>query len=281
MSKQFYRLSVFLFAIIVIMALTAGCGKKAEPKQPADRVLKNGACGTLDEAKPSAEALAVRQGRIVATGTNKEMEEYISESTKTIDLKGKLAIPGFIEAHGHFTGLGMAKMRLNLMTVKNWDEVIEMVAEAVKNAKPGEWIQGRGWHQEKWDRSPEPNVDGLPFHETLSKVSPDNPVLLRHASGHSSFANAKAMELAGIDEKTGNPEGGEIVKDSEGNPIGVFRETAQGLLRKAFGDQMSKQTEEEKAAELRKAIELADRASLENGVTTFHDAGTSYRVVDV
>ncbi|MCP5048365.1 MAG: amidohydrolase [bacterium] len=263
------------------MALTAGCGKKAEPKQPADLVLKNGAFVTLDEAKPSAEALAVRQGRIVATGTNKEMEEYISESTKTIDLKGKLAIPGFIEAHGHFTGLGMAKMRLNLMPVKNWDEVIEMVAEAVKNAKPGEWIQGRGWHQEKWDRSPEPNVDGLPFHETLSKVSPDNPVLLRHASGHSSFANAKAMELAGIDEKTGNPEGGEIVKDSEGNPIGVFRETAQGLLRKAFDDQMAKQTEEEKAAELRKAIELADRASLENGVTTFHDAGTSYRVVDV
>ena len=112
---------------------------------------------------PEAEALAAGGGRILAVGDRAEIEAYIGEHTNVVDLEGKLAIPGFIDAHAHFTGIGQAKLGLDLMTVKNWDEILSMVKEAVAKAQPGEWILGRGWHQEKWDTTPEPNVDGLPL----------------------------------------------------------------------------------------------------------------------
>ena len=143
----------------------------------ADLVLMNGKIVTVDDAKPEAEALAVCGDRIMQVGSNEEIKRYITQTTKVIDLEGKLAIPGFIDAHGHFTSLGQSKMIMDFMNVKNWDEIVAMTKEAVKKAKPGEWILGRGWHQEKWDVIPSPNVYGLPFHHTLSRISPDNPVL--------------------------------------------------------------------------------------------------------
>ncbi len=275
MRIKFYWLTIFLLALLV------GLVPASEKTQPADMVLLGGKIITLDESKPAAEAIAILQGRIHAVGSDKEIKSYISKSTQVIDLKGKLAIPGFIDSHGHFFSLGRSKMQLDLTRVKNWDEVIELVAQAVKKAKPGEWILGRGWHQEKWDRTPEPNVDGLPLHDSLSKVSPQNPVLLNHASGHSGFTNAKAMELAGINEKTPDPEGGEIVKDSIGRPIGVFRETAKGLLRKELNVYLSKRTPEEIKDYERKVVELADQYCLKNGITTFFDAGSSFQTINL
>ena len=198
----------------------------------ADLVLRNGKIVTLDPAAPQAQAIAVTAGKIAAVGTDAQIARQIQPSTKVIDLGGHLAIPGFIEGHGHFTGLGAFKMSLNLREAKSWDQIVGMVGAAAREAKPGDWIIGRGWHQEKWDTKPTPNVHGFPVHNSLSRVSPNNPVLLTHASGHASFANARAMDLAGVDEKTPNPPGGEILKDGTGRPIGVFRETAQGLIRR-------------------------------------------------
>ena len=228
-NKTAFRFSLLLLSVSIV-GLFFSCGQKEEP---ADLVLMNGKIVTVDDGKPIAQALAARGDVIVAVGSDKKINRYISQTTKVIDLEGKLAIPGFIDAHGHFTSLGRSKMILDFMHVKNWDEIVSMVKEAALKAKSGEWIFGRGWHQEKWDKTPKPNVDGLPFHHSLSKISPDNPVLLSHASGHSSFANARAMKLAGITKETLDPPGGEIVRDSSGNPIGVFRETAQRLLRRA------------------------------------------------
>ncbi|MBE3072291.1 MAG: amidohydrolase, partial [Acidobacteria bacterium] len=165
------------------------------------------------------------------------------------------------------------------MRVKNWNEVVAMVADAVKKAKPGELISGRGWHQEKWDTVPQPNVEGFPTHQGLSAVSPDNPVVLRHASGHATFANAKAMELAGITKKTPNPSGGEILKDKAGNPIGVFRETASGLLSKGMAN-LPKPTPEEQEARERRIIELSAGECLRNGVTSVHDAGVGAQTIE-
>lgn len=276
------KLLGFSTLLLIVAILFIGCGPKAGQKpEAAELVLQGGKIITMDTNKREVEALAVQKGRIMALGTYADIKPYISETTKVIDLKGKTAIPGFVESHGHFSSLGFAKMRLDLNKVNNWDEVIQMVAEAVKTKKPGEWILGRGWHQEKWDQAPNPQVDGLPVHDALSQVSPDNPVYLRHASGHSAFANAKAMALAGVDEKTPNPEGGEIVKDASGKPIGVFRETAQGLIGKAQNKSEADMTAEDKAALLQKAIQLADQACLENGITSFHDAGVSFSLVDV
>ncbi len=275
-QKLFSKLLSFILCVLII-GFTVSCAQKG----PADLVLTNGKIVTVDKKIPEAQALAAKDGVIIAIGSNKNIERYITEETKVIDLEGKLAIPGFTDAHGHFTSLGRALLRLNLMNVKNWDEVVALVKAAVQKAKPGEWILGRGWHQEKWDKTPQPNVDGLPIHHTLSKVSPDNPVLLSHASGHASYANAKAMELSGITKETLDPPGGEIVRDSKGNPIGVFRERAQGLLRSASGDYLDERNPEEIEAEQIQIVELAVQECLENGVTSFHDAGSSFETIDL
>jgi predicted amidohydrolase YtcJ len=172
-------------------------------------------------------------------------------------------------------------MELNLAAAKNWDEIVAMVGEAAHKAKPGEWITGQGWHQEKWDKTPQPNIDGLPFHYDLSKISPNNPVLLTHASGHSCLANAKAMELGGVNKATPNPPGGEVVKDSQGNPIGAFIETAQGYIGRALaGDQM-KRTPADIQGQEKRAIELAVQECLSKGITSFHDAGASFETIDL
>jgi predicted amidohydrolase YtcJ len=146
-----------------------------------------------------------------------------------------------------------------------------MVAMAAENAKPGEWIVGRGWHQDKWTSRPDPNVEGFPLHASLDKVSPNNPVVLTHASGHASFVNAKALEVSGITKSTANPTGGEILKDKNGDPTGLMRETAQGLVRRPGA------TEDD----IRRQLALADKESISKGITTFHDAGSSFRTLDV
>ena len=273
------RLSRPTFVVLVVLAVggLSGCVKK----QPADLVLTNGKIITLEEIAPTAEALAVAGDRIVAVGTAKKIKPFIGTSTRVIDLQGQTAIPGFIDSHAHFTGVGEARMILDLTRAKNWDEIVSIVAEAARNAKPGEWIRGRGWHQEKWDKTPEPNVDGLPFHDALSRMTSENPVLLEHASGHSCLANAKAMEIGGITKTTPDPAGGEIVRDARGNPIGAFRETAQGLIgRSLYGSELKK-TEAERVEEERKAIALAVQECLSKGITSLHDAGASFATIDI
>lgn len=269
-----------LFILLIAAALAPlylTNARRARAEAPADLVLTNGRVVTVDEKVPEARAIAVRGGKIVAVGAETEIKRFIGASTQVIDLKGALAIPGIIESHGHFTGLGASKMILDLTKARSWDEITAMVGEAAKSAKPGEWIQGRGWHQEKWTSVPEPNIDGLPFHDALSKAAPANPVILEHASGHSSLANAKAMELSGITAKTPDPKGGQIIRDAKGNPIGAFLETAQGLIRV----REPKGTPAEALAKARRQIELAAEECLKNGVTTFHDAGASFGTIDL
>ncbi|MDP6371306.1 MAG: amidohydrolase [Vicinamibacterales bacterium] len=246
------------------------CGPSVEP---ADLVLHGGKIVTVDEALPEAEALAVTGDRIVAVGTNDEIDAYIGDATEVVDLAGQTAIPGFIEGHGHFLGVGGAQMQLALADAQKWDEIVAMVAEAVAEAQPGELIRGRGWHQEKWDPPADPEVGGFPVHDLLSEVSPDNPVLLTHASGHATFANARAMELSGITRDTPNPEGGEILRDARGNAIGVFSETAGRLLREARANATPPSP--------RRQAELAVEEALRKGITSFQDAGSSFETVDL
>jgi len=266
--------------LIVALLLMSAVALGQQPA-PATLVLRNGKIVTVDAAKPDARAIAIRGDRIAAIGTNADIEPYIGALTQVIDLGGQLAIPGLVESHGHFMGLGLSKMTLDLMDVNDWNEIVAMVAAAAKQAKPGEWIEGRGWHQEKWSSVPKPNVEGFPFHDELSKVSPDNPVMLTHASGHASFVNAKAMELANITPATVNPSGGEILKDADGRPIGLLRETASGLAGRALEEWRSTKTAADRDADARRQIQLAVQASLEKGVTSFHDAGSNFSTIDV
>jgi len=266
-----HAVAVLLLSAAVVTQQTA----------PATLVLRNGKIVTVDASLPEAQAVAIRGDRIVAVGTDQAIRPYVGPATQVIDLRGQLAIPGLIESHGHFMGFGQSKLTLDLMDVKDWNEIVSMVAAAVKQAKPGEWILGRGWHQEKWASVPKPNVEGFPFHDELSKVSPNNPVMLTHASGHASFVNAKAMEAAGLTAKTPNPAGGEILKDATGRPIGLLRETASGIAGRALEAWRSKKTEAERRADAFQQIDLAVKASLEKGITSFHDAGVPFTTVDI
>ena len=249
------------------------------PQQPpAEFVILNGKIVTLD-TPAEVQALAVRGGRIVALGSNADIKRLAGQTTEVIDANGQLVIPGFIEGHGHFTGVGQAQLQLNLRKAASWDEIVAMVADAAKNAKPGQWIYGRGWHQEKWKSVPEPNIEGFPTHESLSRVSPDNPVLLTHASGHASFANAKAMQLSDVDGATPNPPGGDVLKDASGKPTGMFRETASRLIRAGAGEPDA--TPAEAVARARRVLELASAEVVSKGITSFQDAGSSLSDVDL
>jgi predicted amidohydrolase YtcJ len=275
------RTSAVAGALLLIAAIT-GVAARVAPRQsvaPADLVITNGRVVTVDDATPEAQAVAVTGDRITALGSAADIKGYVGPNTKVVDVKGQLVMPGFTEGHGHFTGVGESQLQLNLMKVTSWDEIVAMVAEAAKTAKPGQWIRGRGWHQEKWTSRPNPNVEGFPTHASLDRVSPDNPVVLTHASGHASFANAKAMELSGVTRATPNPEGGEILKDANGEPVGLFRETAQRLVRAGTGE--PRPTAEEAAARARRVLELADREVIGKGITSFQDAGSSFATIDL
>ena len=270
------RLGV-LAALSCLGLVAAACGPRVEP---ADLVLTNGRVATVDPARPAAEAIAVRGGRIEAVGTSREIKAYIGRRTEVIDLAGQFAMPGFIESHAHFTGVGTARMQLDLTKARAWAEIAEMVAAAAKEAKPGQWIVGRGWHQEKWDQKPDPSVEGFPTHDLLSQAAPANPVVLTHASGHATIANAMAMELASVTRRTKNPAGGQIIRDAKGNPTGVFTETASGLVRRAYGEARARRTPDEIAADADREVELADREFLSKGITTVHDAGASFDTIE-
>ncbi len=256
--------------LVVVCSLLA-C---APAEDPADLVLMGGRIITMDAANPEAEALAARGQKLVAIGTDKAVSRFIGPDTEVIDLGGALAVPGLIEGHGHFLGVGRAKMQLDLRSVADFDEIVSMVEAAVAEAEPGQWILGRGWHQEKWDSVPEPNVLGLPYHDALSAVSPDNPVMLTHASGHATMVNGLALEMAGVDRRTPDPPGGEIVRDARGRAVGVLRETAEDLV----AAQLDREWDE---ATVRRMVELAAAESLANGITSFQDAGSSFRQVEL
>jgi predicted amidohydrolase YtcJ len=266
------------FAVVSVVSAAA---PSAQQLKPADLVLRNGKLVTVDNTRPVVEAIAVTGDTITAVGPNSEIERYIGSATKVIDLKGALAIPGLIDAHAHFTGVGQAAMNLKLGTAKEWDDIVRMVAEAAKTAKPGEWIIGRGWHQEKWGHRPEPQVEGFPVHDRLSRVSPNNPVLLTHASGHAAFVNAKAMQVAGVTKDTPDPAGGKILKDRKGEPTGLFNERAQGLITRALDADRAKRTPAQVEADLRKQIQLASEEALSKGLTTVHDAGSPPPTIDM
>jgi predicted amidohydrolase YtcJ len=256
----------------VALALLLACAPSAAAEEEkASLVLTNAVVHTVDPSRPRAEAVAVRGRRVVAVGSRREMEPFIGPKTRVRDLAGRTVVPGFDDSHAHLLGIGFARLDVNLVGTTTYAEVVERVAAAVKGRAPGEWIRGRGWHEEKWSRTPPGAVRGFPTHEALSAISPDHPVVLTRADGHALLANARAMALLGISRETRTPDGGEIIRDAEGDPTGVFVDNAESLIVPA----------ERTAAENRRALELAMEECLEKGVTSLTDAGASPEVLDL
>jgi len=242
--------------------------------EKADMIIYNGKIYTMNDLMPITESVAINNGKIIALGKYKELDRLISPNTQIINLSGAMMTPGIIEGHGHFYGLGLAEMQLDLSTTESYQDLIDMVSDAVDKASPGDWILGRGWHQSKWSDNRDSFINGFQTHDKLSEISPNNPVWLKHASGHAGFANKKAMDIAGVSNETEFGFGGEIIKDLSGAPTGVFNERAQGLISKHADSNLGDNSD-------LKAIELAVNACLENGITSFHDAGTSAKAIEV
>lgn len=256
------KVRYLLFSLVLFFL--SGCQNPPETVW-ADTIILGGNILTMDGQNPWAQAVAVKNGKIIAVGTDEEIVKFQSDSTQLIQLKGEFVMPGFIEGHGHFSSLGASLINLNFLKSKNWNEIVAQVAEKVKNTPSGDWIIGRGWHQEKWNERLEKEVLGYPYHDHLSEISPDNPVMLIHASGHSLFANEKAMELAGISHETPNPIGGEIVRGQQGEAIGVFEETAMDLIKSAYREYLDSLSKEKTDAIWNKGISLAQEECLKKG----------------
>lgn len=271
---------LFRVVSLTVLFLIQSCGGKVVENQ-ADLILINGVIATLEDVNPTAEAVAIKDGKIFVVGSTKEIENYQGKSTEVIDIKGKFVMPGFNDSHAHFLGIGNSKQILDLSGTKNWDEVIAIVAKAAAHSKLGEWIIGRGWHQEKFNPKPNPSVNGYPVHNELSKASPNNPVMLTHASGHAVFANAKAMQICGVNRNTANPGGGTIVRDSLRRAIGVFEENGENLIRKYYDEFLARRTPEQIRADYVKQIQLASEECLKKGIISFSDAGETFEVIDL
>jgi predicted amidohydrolase YtcJ len=253
---------------VLLMCPFAGNARGSQAPM-AEKVLTGGPISTLSTSAPEVRALAITDGRITAIGSEAEIAKWIGADTEVIALEGRRVVPGFIEGHGHFLGVGEARMQLDLRTATSWEDVVAQVASATQRIPEGTLIRGRGWHQEKWERTPPGAVEGLPVHTSLSAVSPMHPVLLRHASGHMVFANQKAMDLCGLSSETPDPSGGTVVRDSEGNPTGALRESAAGLVAGAEA--------RARPIPLKDKAEQAMDECLAKGVTSFQIAGTSLR----
>lgn len=253
-----------LSVITLLMALIIGGCQK--PQTKADLVLLNSKVYTLNPEAGEAEAIAVKDGVILFVGSNDQVRDLVGDSTEVLDMSESYIYPGFIEGHAHIMGIGANIINVDLMQARSYEEVVRMVQERAAVTPAGEWIIGRGWHQDKWDEVPELMFNGFPTHHPLSEAVPDHPVLLSHASGHASLANAAAMNLAGVNKSTPDPEGGEIFRDVSGQPTGIFNEMAEKLIV----EKLPLKSAEYKSDLLERAIQEC----LSNGLTGFHQAGS-------
>jgi predicted amidohydrolase YtcJ len=265
------------------LALLVACDRPVsqDAHAVADLLLVNGDVVTVDETLPHAQAIAIRGDRILAVGTSDEMSKHRGDDTEVIDLQGQMVIPGFIEGHGHYTSFGGSLMILDFRYAKSFAEIVSMAAAAAADTPPGEWIIGRGWHQDKWETKEDLLVEGLPVHDSLSEATPDHPVMLIHTSGHAVFVNQNAMSLVEIDGDTPSPPGGEIVRDASGRATGMMREAAQDIFRAAYSGHQGRRPAGIAETELRRMVTLAGEESLRHGITSFQDLGTSFAEVDL
>ena len=239
------------------------CSVTCSKKPQADCIFTNGHIITMNEDMPEAEAFAVRDGVITTVGTNSAMREAYPHA-EVVDLDGKDVMPGIIESHGHMLSLGRSEMRVDLQDVTDLEMVVQKLRARIAETAPGEWIDGWGWDDGAWKEQM------TAISQELSRVSPENPVWFAGLHGYNGWANAKALELAGITKDTLDPEGGKIYKDSgTGEPTGILANAAQAMVTGLMPPLTVEQRE--------KAFEIAGEELLRNGLTSVHDARITRR----
>jgi predicted amidohydrolase YtcJ len=238
----------------------------AQRPQPADLIVTADRIYTVDDARPIAEALAIRDGKIVFVGARQSALTLKGSTTRVLDFPGRTIVPGFIDAHAHLLGLGEALRTVDLTGASSYDEVIARVVARAKSVPAGTWIQGRGWDQNRWGDT------RFPTHEALSRAVPDHPVVLTRVDGHALLANAKAMAAARVGAATRDPSGGRILRLANNEPSGVFVDNAQGLIRRAIPAMTREQTKD--------ALKAAAAEANRWGLVGVHDAGESKGTID-
>ncbi len=233
----------------------------------ADLILVNGRVYTVDAARPLVAAIAVRNGRVLFAGSEREARALAGPQTRIIDARGQTVIPGMVDAHAHLFGLGNSLRNVQLAGARSYDEVITRVVARARDVKPGEWIVGRGWDQNLW---PDRN---FPTHEALSRALPNNPVALERIDGHATLANAMAMRTARVDASTKDPDGGRLIRLSDGSPSGVFVDNASAFIDRAVPPLTRQQA--------RDAIIAAIAEANKWGLIGIHDAGVGPETIDI
>ena len=256
MVRHGARLFSALFFALLTVLIT--------PNSFADTLLISGTIYTADDANTKVEAVVIKDGRFTFVGDLAAAQSKAGQDHKHLALGAATAYPGFIEGHGHLSSLGEAITNLDLNGVDSYQTIVGMVADAAAKASPGQVIKGRGWHQSKWSKEPSVTVDGFPTHRSLSEVSPNNPVFLGHANGHTALVNQAAMDALNLTYNTPTPDGGIIVKDGKGDPTGILHENAVDLAYPLI----ALSTDSAKTA-----ILAAQDHAFRWGITNFHDAG--------
>ena len=252
-------------AAVALIACTAPLA--AQRSAAPDLIVTNARIYTADDARPTAQAFAVRAGRITFVGTDADALKLKDASTKVVDAGGRAIIPGMTDAHAHLTGLGQALRIVDLTGTKSYDELIERVVARAKTLPAGAWVTGRGWDQNAWPGK------RFPTHDALSRAVPGQPVLLTRVDGHAVLANAKAMDVARVDATTKDPDGGRIERDANGNPTGVFVDNAMRLVGRVVPNPSRNDVREMTLA----AIAECNRW----GLTGVHDAGEGKEAIGV
>lgn len=246
-------LGLFLFASIALA-------------QAPDLLLVNGNIVTLSDRQPNAEAIAIRGGRILWTGTDADAKTRFPAAARTVDLGGETVLPGILDVHTHLLSLGESFLKLNLTDAATPEEVAARVRDRAKTAAPGEWILGWGWDEGRWAAK-------YPTHQLLTAAAPNNPVCLTGLHGFASWVNRKALEAGGVTREMKDPENGKIVRDEKtGEATGVLLNRAQSLVASHIPPLT--------AAQRRKAIQLAAQECVRNGLTSVDEAGVSAAELD-
>jgi len=257
-----------LAVIFMMMALVPGCGSN-QPETHADLILVGGQILTQTEttfpAMPTAVAMAA--GKILVVGSDEQAQLTMGPDTRVVDLAGATVIPGLVDSHCHLYGLGKSLAQIDLMGTGSPREIVEIVRTEADNFAPDAWIEGRGWDQNDWA------VQEYPDKTLLDDILPDRPVFLRRVDGHAVWANSEALRLAGINRDTPDPDGGEIMRDADGEPTGILVDNAAGLVYDVIPEIGPEET--------RRRIKLAVDHCVAQGLTGVHEAGVSWERANV
>ena len=260
--------SKLIIAIIVVVAIyVTFFYRQADGDLNADLVLKNATIYTVNEMQNKAEAVAVRQDKIIFVGSNDDVERYIGDNTTILDMTGKFVYPGLTDAHVHLKWVGERERGLNLQGLDDLTSVVAKIKAYADNVKDGDWVLGRGWIEKKWPEKRFPNkadIDGF---------SANKPVVVSRAGEHSILVNSKAMEIAGINRDTPDPEGGSIIRDAMGEPTGIFVDNAMTLIR----SHIPATSREEDKKSLQAGLDFMSRM----GWAQVQEAGGNYADLDI